>query len=216
MGREIELKLPLSDQQYDFVRSVITGAVQAEGVNVCSDCERLLKSDEYYSRYTSREESKAAGEPQVIRIRGEVSGAEAGAVAEAGAGGESDEMSASGRFYFCIKRKSIENGIELNREDETLVENPEVIRDILNISGYHKFFEKKKDALSVYCTSDKLPDLHFHLELEIVNHLKYIEVEVTEEDCPADKVRQSLEVFISLFGLNAQNRDSRSWMEILS
>lgn len=198
MGREIELKLPLSDQQYDFVRSVITGAVQTEGVNVCSDCERLLKSDEYYSRYTSREESKAAGEPQVIRIRGEVDGAGAG------------------RFYFCIKRKSIENGIELNREDETLVENPEVIRDILNISGYHKFFEKKKDALSVYCRSDKLPDLHFHLELEIVNHLKYIEVEVTEEDCPADKVRQSLEVFISLFGLNAQNRDSRSWMEILS
>ena len=103
MGREIELKLPLSDQQYDFVRSVITGAVQAEAVNVCSDCERLLKSDEYYSRYTSREESKAAGEPQVSRIRGEVSGVEAGAVAETGAGGESDEMSASGRFYFCIK-----------------------------------------------------------------------------------------------------------------
>ena len=197
MGREIELKVPLSEEEYDYIKSVITGKAKVEGLELCSDCERLLKSDEYYSRYASRQESRAAGEPQVIRIRGELSG---------------DKNS----FFFCIKRKSLENGIELNREDETFVEKPDVIRDILTLSGYHKFFEKKKDALSVYCRWEKLAGLHFHLELEIVNQLKYIEVEVTEEDCPADKVRHALEEFIALFGLDAKKRDSRSWMEILA
>jgi len=197
MGREIELKVPLSEEEYDYIKSVITRKAKVEGLELCSDCERLLKSDEYYSRYASRQESRAAGEPQVIRIRGELSG---------------DKNSS----FFCIKRKSLENGIELNREDETFVEKPDVIRDILTLSGYHKFFEKKKDALSVYCSWEKLAGLHFHLELEIVNQLKYIEVEVTEEDCPADKVRHALEEFIALFGLDAKNRDSRSWMEILA
>ena len=197
MGREIELKVPLSEEEYDYIKSVITGKAKVEGLELCSDCERLLKSDEYYSRYASRQESRAAGEPQVIRIRGELSG----------------EKNSS---FFCIKRKSLENGIELNREDDTFVEKPDVIRDILTLSGYHKFFEKKKDALSVYCSWEKLAGLHFHLELEIVNQLKYIEVEVTEEDCPADKVRHALEEFIALFGLDAAKRDSRSWMEILA
>ena len=197
MGREIELKVPLSEEEYGHIKSVISGKAKVEGLELCSDCERLLKSDEYYSRYASRQESRAAGEPQVIRIRGELSG---------------DKNSS----FFCIKRKSLENGIELNREDETFVEKPDVIRDILTLSGYHKFFEKKKDALSVYCSWEKLAGLHFHLELEIVNQLKYIEVEVTEEDCPADKVRHALEEFIALFGLDAKKRDSRSWMEILA
>ena len=197
MGREIELKVPLSEEEYGYIKSVISGKAKVEGLELCSDSERLLKSDEYYSRYASREESRAAGEPQVIRIRGELSG---------------DKNSS----FFCIKRKSLENGIELNREDETFVEKPDVIRDILTLSGYHKFFEKKKDALSVYCSWEKLEGLHFHLELEIVNQLKYIEVEVTEEDCPADKVRHALEEFIALFGLDAKKRDSRSWMEILA
>ena len=197
MGREIELKVPLSEEEYGYIKSVISGKAKVEGLELCSDCERLLKSDEYYSRYASRQESRAAGEPQVIRIRGELSG---------------DKNSS----FFCIKRKSLENGIELNREDETFVEKPDVIRDILTLSGYHKFFEKKKDALSVYCSWEKLAGLHFHLELEIVNQLKYIEVEVTEEDCPADKVRHALEEFIALFGLDAKKRDSRSWMEILA
>ena len=39
---------------------------------------------------------------------------------------------------------------------------------------------------------------------------------LTEEDCPADKVRHALEEFIALFGLDAKKRDSRSWMEILA
>lgn len=195
MGREIEIKIPLTDDQYDKIFSVITGAEALSGLEVLDQPEHLLKSDIYFSRYNTREESKAAGEPQVIRIRSE-------------AGVEK-------KSFFCIKRKTIENGIELNREDETFVENPEVIRDLLLFSGYHQFFEKNKDSYGVHCQSVVLPDCDFHLELEKVNGLKYIEVEVTDGTDAADAVRGALEKFMELFGLDTSKRDHRSWMEII-
>jgi len=196
MGREIEIKIPLTDDQYDKIFSVITGAEALSGLEVLGQPEHLLKSDIYFSRYNTREESKAAGEPQVIRIRSE-------------AGVEK-------KSFFCIKRKTIENGIELNREDETFVENPEVIRDLLLFSGYHQFFEKNKDSYGVHCHSVVLPDCDFHLELEKVNGLKYIEVEVTDGTDAADAVRGALEKFMELFGLDTSKRDHRSWMEIIN
>ena len=194
MGREIEIKLPLTDAEYDKIFSVISGDSKLAGLEVCSQPERILKSDEYYSRYQTRAESKAAGEPQVIRIRT-----------------ENEE-----RAFFCIKRKSVENGIELNREDETFVENADVVRDLLQLSGYHKFFEKKKDAYSVHCQSVVLPGCDFHLELERVNDHKYVEVEVTDGSDKADDVRAALEKFIVQFGLDSSKRDKRSWMEIIN
>ena len=200
MGREIEIKIPLTEAQYDFIRDVISRSKEVENLKITSGkIEHILKSDEYYSRYQTRAESKAAGEPQVIRIRSE----------------RVDDGETNERSFFCIKRKSIENGIELNREDETFVENADVVRDLLGFSGYHKFFEKKKDALSVHCESDVLSGADFHLELEIINNLKYVEIEVTEEGLAADEVRSALEKFVTLFGLDASKRDSRSWMEIL-
>ena len=196
MGREIEIKIPLTDDQYDKIFSVITGAEAISGLEVLGQPEHLLKSDIYFSRYNTREESKAAGEPQVIRIR--------------------SEAGAEKKAFFCIKRKTIENGIELNREDETFVENPEVIRDLLLFSGYHQFFEKNKDSYGVHCHSVVLPDCDFHLELEKVNGLKYIEVEVTDGTDAADAVRGALEKFMELFGLDTSKRDHRSWMEIIN
>ena len=195
MGREIEIKIPLTDDQYDKIFSVITGAETLSGLEVIAQPEHLLKSDIYFSRYNTREESKAAGEPQVIRIR--------------------SEAGAEKKAFFCIKRKTIENGIELNREDETFVENPEVIRDLLLFSGYHQFFEKNKDSYGVHCQSVVLPSCDFHLELEKVNGLKYIEVEVTDGTDAADAVRGALEKFMELFGLDTSKRDHRSWMEII-
>ena len=201
MGREIEIKIPLNDAEYENLFDFVNGKKTFEGLTLTSSLpERILKSDEYYSRYQTRAESKAAGEPQVIRIRSELN---------------KDSASVQ-KAYFCIKRKSLENGIELNREDETFVEKADVVRDLLQLSGYHKFFEKKKDALGVYCTSSLLKDASFHLELEIVNNLKYVEIEVTEEGTPADAVRGALEKFVALFGLDPSKRDSRSWMEIIN
>ena len=202
MGREIEIKIPLTDVEYKRIFDFVNGKADFAGVSACGQKpEHLLKSDEYYSRYDSREESKKASEPQVIRIRSEKI--------------SDDDGVANERSFFCIKRKYVENGIELNREDETFVENADVIRDLLNLSGYHKFFEKKKDALSVHCKSDVLEGVDFHLELEIVNGLKYIEVEVTDGDLAADEVRGALGKFMEKFGLDTARRDSRSWMEIL-
>ena len=71
MGREIEIKIPLTDSEYEKIFSVISGEQKLAGVEVEDSLEHILKSDEYYSLYNSREESKAAGEPQVIRIRSE-------------------------------------------------------------------------------------------------------------------------------------------------
>lgn len=200
MGREIEIKIPLTDAEYENIFKVISGDETLPGLEVAAEgLEHLLKSDAYFSRYTTREESKAAGEPQVIRIRSEASA----------------DDKANERSYFCIKRKTIENGIELNREDETFVEKPDVIRDLLLFSGYHHFFEKKKDAYGVHCRSVVLPGCDFHLELEMVNNLKYIEVEVTDGTDAADDVRMGLEKFMELFGLDTSKRDKRSWMEII-
>ena len=77
MGREIEIKIPLTDTQYDKIFSVISGKAKVTGVKLCTThdvpcpLEHILKSDSYFSRYDTRAESKAAGEPQVIRIRKE-------------------------------------------------------------------------------------------------------------------------------------------------
>lgn len=221
MGREIEIKLPLTDAQYDKIYAVISCKEKLARVEICDGghllcgLEHIIKTDAYFSRYATREESKAAGEPQVIRIRTEMY-----------------EVANEDRFgcpppkaFFCIKRKTIENGIELNREDETYIDKPEVVRDLLMISGYHQFFEKNKDSYSIYCKSDVLPGCEFHLELEKVNGLKYLEVEVTDEAevegkanrlvLPANSVRVGLESFVGLFGLDVSKRDGRSWMEIL-
>ena len=212
MGREIEIKIPLTDAEYEKIFSVISGAEKLAGVDVAVDgLEHLFKTDVYFSRYDSREESKAAGEPQVIRIRSERCAEGQGACdCEV-----SSDESTNERSFFCIKRKTIENGIELNREDETFVEKPEVIKDLLLFSGYHQFFEKNKDAYGVHCRSVVLPGCDFHLELEQVNGLKYIEVEVTDGADSADDVRAALEKFMEQFGLDTSKRDKRSWMEIL-
>lgn len=193
------MKLPLTDAEYDKIFSVFSGNVVLDGLEVKSKPEHIFKADEYYSRYQTRAESKAAGEPQVIRIR-----------SEAPADDKTNE-----RSFFCIKRKTIENGIELNREDESFVEKPEVVRDLLLFSDYHQFFEKNKDSYGVHCHSVVLPDCDFHLELEKVNGLKYIEVEVTDGTDAADSVRGALEKFMELFGLDTSKRDHRSWMEII-
>ncbi len=201
MGREIEIKIPLTDAEYEKIFKVISGQQTLTGVEVVADgLEHLLKTDQYFSRYATRQEGKEAGEPQVIRIRSESS-----------AGDKTNE-----RSFFCIKRKTIENGIELNLEDETFVENADVIRDLLLFSGYHQFFEKNKDSYGVHCQSVVLSGCDFHLELEVVNGLKYIEVEVTDGTDKADDVRLALEKFMELLGLDTSKRDKRSWMEIIN
>ena len=216
MGREIEIKIPLTNADYKKIYSVISGDEKIAGLKICKNgdvpcpIEHILKTDSYFSRYATRQESAAAGEPQVIRIRCEK---------YERIGTKESAKKVAPKAFFCIKRKTVENGVELNREDESFIEKPEVVRDLLLFSGYHQFFEKCKDSFSVYCESDILRGCEFHLELEKVNGLQYVEIEVTDEQgsgFDADEVRLALNKFVELLGLDSSKRDSRSWMEIIN
>ena len=187
MGKEIEIKIPLTDLEYDRIFN-----------DIKDGAEHLRKSDEYYSKYDTREERIKNNEPPVIRIRT-----------------EQNVDKNQTEIYFCVKRKSIENGIEFNSENETLIQNGDPLRYFFDAAGYKKFFEKNKDAYSYYYTSDLYAGINFHLELEQVNGLKYVEIEVTDSELPADQVRAELKKFVEQLGLDTSKRDSRSWMEIL-
>ena len=195
MSREIELKVPLSVEQFDRIQKILTQKEQLSSINI-RGLSHILKSDEYFSRYHTHEERIKNKELRVIRLRTENDGK-----------GE--------KSFFCIKQKTIENGVEFNSEKETFVEDADVLRAFFEASGFIKWFEKKKDAISVYATLSEKPDFEAHLELEKVNSLPYIEIEYTKEDLPADQVRASLEQILLALGVDPKKRDSRSWAEIL-
>lgn len=198
MGREIEMKIPLTEGKYkELINIFCNRESDLEGITVIKSCpELVIKRDEYWSRYDSRAERLANNEPQVIRIRSE----------------ESAEKKES---YFTIKHKTRQNGIELNKEDETYIEDAEVLRLFFTEAGYHKWFDKIKKNVGAYCNSSVLPGVEFHVELEDVNGLKYIEVEVTAEEGDAQVIKTALGDFMKLCGLNPEDRDCRSWVEIL-
>ena len=201
MGREIEVKIPLTDDQYDAVLAFIKGGKAQPGVTG-RDVSHLLKTDAYFSRYDTDEERKKNGEPKVIRIRTEQ---------------VLDVPDAPPKqAFFCLKYKKIENDVEFNSENETAVEDENPLLLFFSVAGYKKYFEKIKDSYSVYCTCDADKKIEFHLELVTVNGHKYFEVEVTQPELDADRVQKGLEAFVSAFGLDVSKKDSRSWMQILA
>ena len=134
MTREIELKVPLTCEQFDRIEKILTQKEQLSSINICG-LLHILKSDEYFSRYHTHEKRIKNNELRVIRIRTENDGR-----------GE--------KSFFCIKRKTIENGVEFNSEKETFVEDADVLRAFFEASGFIKWFEKKKDAIGVLCSLD--------------------------------------------------------------
>ena len=218
MGREIEIKIPLTDSQYDYVRDVIFGKSSVSGLTTSSPA-KLFKKDEYFTRYDSRDERLKNGEPDVIRMRSETI--------------DDDEI----KTYFTIKYKKLENAIEVNREYESSVSNPEVMYIFFKEAGYHKWFSKEKYAYSCHCKMSSPADFDFHLELEIVNDSKWLEVEIVKsdaenaEDASAaeasknaknaensenDFARKKLCDFVRLFDLDPSLKEPRSWYEIIT
>lgn len=199
MGREIELKIPLSKQEFDFLfNKIYIEKKDFDGIKILDADENIIiKSDEYFSRHTTLEDRIKNNEPKVIRIRTEK---------------YKDDFKA----YFCIKHKSIENGIENNREDETFVENPEVIKELFEISDYIKWFHKEKSSFSSHCCFSENPEIIFHLELVNVNGLLYAETEVTEENENPVEITKKLELFNQKMGLDLNKKDERSWYKIIS
>lgn len=69
-------------------------------------------------------------------------------------------------------------------------------------------------AQSEFSASNIRP-LEFHLELELVNRLPYIEIEYTKEDETAENVRIALDNLIERLSLDKSKKDSRSWVQII-
>ncbi|WP_294428819.1 hypothetical protein [uncultured Treponema sp.] len=199
MAREIELKVPLSEEQFDKIQRILSKQENLSSFKFHS-LEHIIKCDEYFSRYHTHEERIANKELRVIRIRTEKLVEQC----------EDNKEKA----YFCIKRKTIENGVEFNSEKETFVDDAEVLRAFFEAAGFIKWFEKKKDALGVICSLDG-SDFEAHLEIEKVNGLPYAEIEYTKDDLSADEVRSCLEKILLTLGIDPKKRDSRSWAEIL-
>lgn len=188
MGQEIELKIPLTDLQYDQLYN-----------QFYSGCKMVCKRDEYFSKYNSIEERRKNNEPSVIRIRTE--------------GVEGEEP----KTYFTIKRKKKENGIEINREDESFLENDEALRIFFEEAGYHKWFDKEKKSYGCYQKLDEQPELDFHMELVIVNGMKYMEIEVTDgKGLKLGVIEGALERLVKKIGLDPARKDIRSWYELIS
>lgn len=172
------------------------------------------------------------------------------------------ENLADEKSYFTIKNKRFECGTEINCEDETLVENPEVLRNFFKATRFKKWFSKEKTSFSFFvkkengfCVQDKdsvqnqepvpscrenvplcrksVPILQdsvhcpeksfppsqdfvlFHAELEIVNGLKYLEIECTDEKIPEKNAFCGLDEIFLDFGLDVSKKDVRSWVEII-
>ena len=199
MGREIELKIPLQPLEYEELLCVIQGQKKLDGVSF-GKVEHFLKSDTYFSRYETEEERRLAvkqdKEPKVIRIRTEQS--------------DGDKKS-----YFCLKFKTIQNGVEFNSENETLIQDEQPLELFMKYADYKKYFEKNKDSYAVYCNSDVDIEVEFHLELVIVNGHKYVEIEVTQSQLESDRISRALEAFVVQLGFDPTKKDSRSWMEII-
>ena len=211
MGKEIELKVPVSQEQFNAIYQKIYVQKNHENIIILeSSTDKISKSDEYFTRYNSREEMIKYNEPQVIRIRTEI-------------------INGKKQIYFTIKRKTIENGIEVNKEDETFLENDEALRILFEEAGYKRWFYKEKSSYSSYCALEEgAVQTSFHLELVTVNGMNYVEVELVIDDDeagakagvktkkPETNLKAELEKFIIALGLNPADKDPRSWYQIIS
>ena len=203
MGHEIEIKIPLTSEEFDRIYDFLCLKKSIDGIKILGDDKNprerkfFLKKDEYFSKYKKEIERRENNEPQVIRIR-------------------TQDFENDRRSYFTIKRKVVEDGIEVNKEDETFIEDANVLRDFFALSGYSRWFSKEKKACGVYCTFSLFEGVTFHLELEIVNELKYVEIEVTDTDGSAKDIKAGLTQFVKALNLDPLKKDSRSWVEIIN
>ncbi len=216
MGREIELKAALSKEQFLSIWKILT----TEGKDLCL----LLKNDEYYSKYSTREERIKNGEPQVIRIRSEKKAQIDSSMLKksysyqeleaffSSFANSPDEKSES---YFTIKTKKIEDGTEFNSEDETYVSEPNVLRNFFCMMKFSKYFGKQKIALSSNISLLKNSSHLLHAELELVNGLRYLEIECTASSSSPSQVKAELEETFKYLGADLAKKDSRSWKEII-
>jgi adenylate cyclase class IV len=160
--------------------------------------ENLFKKDSYYSRYSTRKKAIAKGEP-VIRIREE-----------------------NGKSYLTLKHKNFKKSYEYNEEEETLVDDIKVVKNLLFASGYEEFFYKEKNSWSFFREVPIKKDnkeekkILVHMELEEVNgRYHYLELEVTDKDASLEDSIYAIQEVAKSVQVTDDMRDDRTWPEIL-
>ncbi len=321
MGREIEVKIPLSQNEFMKIMAWILGGKKNPAL-LFKNPEIVFKTDEYYSQFEDMK-SRLENEPRVIRLRtqtnmqnfSEFAGEKSFEEIRSWLFSKRKQNPENAKSFFAVKTKQIQNGIEFNEENETFVENPDVLRQFFARTNFRNWFRKEKIAVGTQCVAmaaengallvpegvcgvsgenavsenaknaaDKnsvpaadsafanescgaksipvpggLPafenpvdsskdlsvsensvssakssystpystrifqdsnaqnirPLEFHLELELVNGLPYVEIEYTKETESADVIRNALDNLIELLSLEKSKKDSRSWVQII-
>lgn len=255
MKREIEAKIHLTDDEFLKILNRILLSEKNQKIRA-ENLKILFKTDEYFSQFENMAEHEKQ-EPRVIRLRTEKSenarelnGKRFEKISEVNEFLEKTKSPNQNtkKSYFTIKNKRFENGTEINCEDETFVENPEVLRNFFKATRFEKWFSKEKTSFSFFVkrenkfrVQDKdsvqkqesvpscrenVPPLQevfspsqdfvfFHAELEIVNGLKYLEIECTDEKIPEKNAFCALDEIFLDFGLDVSKKDVRSWVEII-
>ncbi|MCR5401121.1 MAG: hypothetical protein K6E78_05940 [Treponema sp.] len=131
---------------------------------------------------------------------------------------EESLQNANTAAFFTIKSKKIENGMEFNEEKETSIDDPEILRAFFAGTHFDCWFKKEKIAFSSHykVKSATGQPMDFHLELEIVNGLPYLEIENTQENFAPEEIRSQLENLVRRLSLDPSKKDSRSWVQIIN
>lgn len=149
--------------------------------------EFKLKKDSYFSKYDTYNERKENNET-LIRIR------------------EENED-----CFITTKKKTILDGVEKNTEIETKVEKYFFFNFLLNDIGLKNYFSKNKKTWLMNINGT-------NTELEIIND-KYFYVEIEYITSTLENIQDAtiyIKQVCESLGLNYEDRDTRSWMEIIS
>ena len=127
-------------------------------------------------------------------------------------------------IWLTYKQKKIENSVENNVEEEERINASTfaLLDKMFNNLG-KRYFNKIKRCISVDVDPINFPDSEYKnlgitIDIDNVHDLFYFEIEgVCDEytNVSRDEIYKALEEITRTFGLNPDNKDSRSWVEIL-
>lgn len=102
------------------------------------------------------------------------------------------------------KEKNFEEGIENNTEEESLISNSEVIKNILRVSGFEQYFHK-----STYVRDSLYGSLPLHLELKEVEGIKALEIECTGAYLVSGVKEKIITAFADILNIKRTEVESR-------
>lgn len=217
MGKEVEMKIPMNLEQ---VKSCIQKVFNS-GVGY----QLICKSDEYYK---ARFDRVVRIPKDIIRIRNntiitdEILNDVNLSVEDYFLGDNfgicigRSKLSNPGHATVTYKKRFIEHGIESNVEDE--IDNPHdalIASEIIKQLG-SCWYKKMKKCISIPLWNfDNTPSSSGTIDIDNINGRYFFEIECTNPDLPTDQAIDKLETLIKDWGLNPNDRDGRTWVEII-